>query len=151
MRIPEELRVIVEENVVACGAHVIDLVLRGDPRRPVVEIYVDAPGPVTTDLCGDISRRIAAGIDAGEFLASAYRLEVSSPGIDRPLQYPWQYGKHVGRDMRVRTQPPGGVVSEVTGTLLSLDDASVRISCTTGEDVVIPFTQILEAKVMPPW
>jgi len=151
MRIPEELRVIVEEHVIACGAHVIDLILRGDPRRPVVEVFVDAEVPVTTELCGDISRRIAAGIDAGAFLAPSYRLEVSSPGIERPLQYPWQYRKHVGRDLRVKMQPPGGPLSDVQGTLLTADDATVQLRSAAGEEVLIPFAQILETKVMPPW
>ena len=151
MRIPEELRVIVDESVIACGAHVIDLVLRGDPRRPVVEVFVDAEGAVTTDLCGEISRRIAAGIDAGGFLAESYRLEVSSPGIDRPLQHQWQYPKHIGRDVCVKVQPEGGTAYEVRGTLRAMAETGVQVRTAEGEEVQIPFTAIRETKVMPPW
>ncbi len=151
MRIPEELRAVVEESAVACGAHVIDLVLRGDPRRPVVEVFVDAEGSVTTELCGEISRRIAAGIDAGNVLAGAYRLEVSSPGIDRPLQHHWQYAKHIGRDVRVRVQAEGEAVREVRGTLQAVDAAGIRVRTHAGEEEPIPFAAIQETKVMPPW
>jgi ribosome maturation factor RimP len=151
MRIPEELLPIVNESVNACGAHVIDLVVRGDPRRPVVEVYVDAEGAVTTELCSDISRKIAAGIDAGGFLASAYRLEVSSPGIERPLKFQWQYCKHIGRDLRVKVQVPGGAPREMVGTLLAADDAGVRVRAATGEEMQVLFADVLETKVMPPW
>jgi ribosome maturation factor RimP len=151
MRIPDELRSIVDESVSACNSHLIDLVLRGDPRRPVVEVFIDAEGPVTMDLCSDISRRIAAGIDAGAFLAGSYRLEVSSPGIERPLQYEWQYRKHSGRILQLKLQPSGGVVAEIRGTLLAADDAGVHLRTPAGEEKQIPFAEIKEAKVMPPW
>jgi ribosome maturation factor RimP len=151
MRIPDELRSLADESARACNAHVIDLVLRGDYRRPVVEVFVDAEGSVTTDLCSDISRRIAAGIDAGAFLSGSYRLEVSSPGIERPLQFPWQYRKHCGRVLHVRVRISGQPVSEVRGTLLAADDAGVSIRTTAGEERRIPFADIDEAKVMPPW
>jgi ribosome maturation factor RimP len=151
MRTPEELLPIVNESVKACGAHVIDLVMRGDPRRPVVEVYVDAEGAVTTELCSDISRKIAAGIDAGGFLASTYRLEVSSPGIERPLKFEWQYRKHIGRDLHITRQTPGEAPREVVGTLLAADDAGVQVRATTGEEMHLLFADILETKVMPPW
>jgi ribosome maturation factor RimP len=151
MRIPEELLPIVNESVNTCGARVIDLVMRGDPRRPVVEIYVDAEGAVTTELCSDISRKIAAGIDAGGFLASTYRLEVSSPGIDRPLKFEWQYRKHIGRDLRMKVQVPGEAPREVLGTLLAADDAGIQIRAATGGEMQVLFADVLETKVMPPW
>lgn len=151
MRIPDELRSIVDQSVIACSAHLIDLVLRGDPRRPVVEVFVDAEGPVTMDLCSEISRRIAAGIDAGGFLAGTYRLEVSSPGIDRPLRYQWQYRKHCGRILRLKVQPPGGAGCEIRGTLLAADDAGVKLHTTAGEEKHILYAEIQEAKVIPPW
>ena len=151
MRIPDELRSIVNESVSASSAHLIDLVLRGDPRRPVVEIFVDAEGPVTMDLCSEISRRIAAGIDAGEFLAGSYRLEVSSPGIDRPLLHVWQYRKHYGRTLRLKVQPPGGAGCEIRGILLAADDAGVQLRTKAGEERHVLFAEIQEAKVMPPW
>jgi ribosome maturation factor RimP len=151
MRIPEELHPIVNESVSACSAHVIDLVLRGDPRRPVVEVFVDAEGAVTTDLCSEISRRIAAGIDAGGFLSSAYRLEVSSPGIERPLKYHWQYRKHMGRDLQVKVQTAEGTPAEVRGTLIAADEEGIQLRTQRGEEVRVLFAAIRETKVMPPW
>jgi ribosome maturation factor RimP len=151
MRIPEELRTIVDESVTACHAHVIDLVLRGDPRKPVVEVFVDTEDGVSTDLCSDISRRIAAGVDAGGFLAESYRLEVSSPGIDRPLLHSWQYVKHVGRDLNLKVNAAPGAGIEVRGTLLVCDDAGVTLRTAAGGEQQVAFADIREAKVMPPW
>jgi ribosome maturation factor RimP len=151
MRIPEELRSIVDESVTACNAHVVDLIVRGDHRRPVVEIYVDAESGVTTELCSEISRRVSAGVDAGGFLSDGYRLEVSSPGIDRPLIFPWQYRKHVGREIFVRCGKIAGTESEVRGKLTAAGDTDIRITAAKGKEMQIAFTDIHEAKVMPPW
>ena len=151
MHIPDELRGIVDESARACNAHAIDLVLRGDHRQPVVEVFVDAEGPVTAELCSEISRRIAAGIEAGGFLPETYRLEVSSPGIDRPLQHPWQFRKHCGRKLHVQLQPSGGPAGEVRGTLQLADDEGILVRPVDGVETRISYAAIHEAKVMPPW
>ncbi len=151
MHIPDELRGIVDESARACNAHAIDLVLRGDHRRPVVEVFVDAEGPVTTNLCAEISRRIAAGIKAGGVLPEAYRLEVSSPGIDRPLQHPWQFRKHNGRKLHVKLHPSGGLAGEVRGTLQAVEDEGILLLTADGVEMHISYSAIHEAKVMPPW
>lgn len=151
MRIPEELRSIADESAIACNAHVIDLLVHGESGRPLVEIFVDAEGPVTTDLCAEISRRIAAGIESGTFLAESFRLEVSSPGIERPLRHDWQYRKHAGRDLRVTLNTSGGPAGEMRGTLLGVDAEGIRLRVPKGDETHVSFAAIHESKVMPPW
>ncbi len=79
----------------------IDVVLRGDSRNRIIEIYVDNEDGITLDDCSLISRKINEGIERDEVIKSKYRLDVSSPGTERPLKYLLQYKKHIGRKLEV--------------------------------------------------
>jgi ribosome maturation factor RimP len=147
----DELREIAERCVAAASAHVIDLIVRGDRDRRVVELYIDAEGPVTTELCAGISRTIAAELDARTLLPGRYRLDVSSPGIDRPLRFRWQYKKHIGRKFRVALQ---NVPKEqiLTGSLTSADDEGITLTSPNGDSANrILWPDIGEATVVSPW
>jgi ribosome maturation factor RimP len=150
MRVPEPLRQAINTCATQSAAHVIDVVIRGDQRRPVVEVYIDTPGAVTTDLCAEISRNISAIIDATEIISSGYRLEVSSPGIERPLGFSWQYPKHIGRELLLKLASTPGVPAR-RGSLLAVDDEGITVRFAGSEETRILFGDIREAKVAPPW
>ena len=144
-----------QEVVDACAAHkgvqVIDIVFRGDRQSAVVEIFIDAEQGITTEVCADVSREVTAMIEAEGLLAGSYRLEVSSPGADRPLRFPWQYRKHFGRWLEVKLRSAEGIEARA-GKLLSTDDAGLVLQG-KGERGTehIPFNGIVEAKVKTPW
>jgi ribosome maturation factor RimP len=145
-----------EELVDACverhGAHTIDVVLKGRHQRPVLEVYVDAEAGVTTELCSAISRDINAALRTQPALDTLSQLTVSSPGIDRPLVFPWQYRKHVGRDLTVRQTIEGGGEEEVLGRLTAVgDDALLLETAQPAGERRIPFSAIVRAVVNSPW
>lgn len=151
MKLDEKLREEVVQAVTRHGAHAIDVVLRGDHRRPVLEVFIDAEKPVTIEQCTDISRDLSGVIEGARMLDSAYRLEVSSPGIERPLQHAWQYPKHVGRRIQLKVGKPGGAL-KLVGLLTGADAEGVRVLTGDGEEPVrVAFTDIREALVLPPW
>ena len=150
MRVPEPLRQAVNTCVTQSAAHVVDIVLRGDHRRPVVEVYIDTPEAVTTDLCAEISKKISAIIDATEMIASGYRLEVSSPGIERPLGFSWQYRKHIGRELLLKLVSNPGEPAR-RGSLLAADDEGITVRFAGSAETRIVFGDIREATVAPPW
>jgi ribosome maturation factor RimP len=151
MKVDEKLREEVANAVTRHGAHVIDVVLRGDHRKPVLEVFIDAENPVTIEQCTQISRDLSAAIESTRVLAGTYRLEVSSPGIDRPLQHAWQYPKHVGRKVRVTVRRPEGTL-KLVGVLTSADTQGVTVTPGPNEEPVqLAFTDIREALVLPPW
>lgn len=82
-------------------ATVLEIVVRGSTSRPVLEVFVDSEDGVSLEDCARLSADIGAFIDSENVFRSAYRLDVSSPGIDRPLQYQWQYKKNVGRLLNI--------------------------------------------------
>lgn len=129
----------------------IDLVVRGDRGKQVVEVYIDNEDGVTTDMCAVISTSITQAIESAGLLLGSYRLDVSSPGINRPLKFPWQYRKHVGRPVTVLIKSESGIRQE-TGTLHSCDQTEIVLDIGVGKPQVrILVPDITEFRVNTPW
>jgi ribosome maturation factor RimP len=75
----------------------IEAVIRGTEGRRVVELFIDSPEGITLELCSTLSKAVGDVLDAHHAFRGSYRLDVSSPGVDRPLQYAWQYARNRGR------------------------------------------------------
>ncbi len=147
----ERLRSIVAEQVERAGAHLIDLVVRGERGTRVVEVFVDSEAGITSDVCTTVSREVGEAIERTREIEGAYRLDVSSPGIDRPLRYPWQYRKHVGRKVHVKLQR-GQEPTERTGKLLAVDETGIMIEGgAQKEGSRSPFEMLQEVSVKAPW
>jgi|DewCreStandDraft_4_1066084.scaffolds.fasta_scaffold95039_1 ribosome maturation factor RimP len=127
------------------NAHLIEVVLRGKRSRPVVEVFVDAEDGVTSDLCSSISRDVGKVLDVLEQFPESYTLIVSSPGIERPLRFPWQYRKHIGRRMIVKVAG-----AEQEGTLRGVANEGITLELPQGS-VEIAFSSIERAVVKAPW
>ena len=147
----ERLRSAAEEVVEQHQAHVIDFLVRGDRGRRVIELYIDSRTGVSLDLCSTVSRALMTLISEKEMVDGDYRMEVSSPGIARPLRFPWQYTKHIGRRLQVRRRDAGEVVQQ-TGELVSADDEAITLRMgKEGGEARIPFADLIEATVKAPW
>lgn len=115
------LETVVTPVVQAEGLDLEDLTVAQAGRRRVVRIVVDADGGVDLDRCAEVSRSISAALDSADTLGSApYTLEVSSPGVSRPLTLPRHWRRATGRLVRVVLVEGG----EFTGRLTSADDGS---------------------------
>jgi ribosome maturation factor RimP len=133
------------------GAYLIDLIIRGNRGKQVLEVFVDNETGVTADLCGKISRSITEALDGAGVLLGSYRLDVSSPGIDRALRFPWQFRKHIGRVVDVSVSNESGTRRE-TGKLLSCDEAALVVEAGEGKPQIrIPLTEVNELRVNAPW
>jgi ribosome maturation factor RimP len=145
--ISKDLFPLVEPCCEAHGAQLIDIVLRGKQARPVVEIFVDAEAGVTSDLCTAISRDVGKELDVRDSFPQSYTLIVSSPGIERPLKFAWQYRKHIGRTLAVKTTTDERVVvGKLTAAL-----NEVIILHAGAEARTISLDTIAEATVKAPW
>jgi len=146
-----ELTDLVERCSATHGAHVIDLSVRGDRQVRVIEVFVDAEVGVTTELCSTISRDVVHDLDQSGLIRERYRLEVSSPGIERPLKFSWQYPKHIGRKVAFRVRQENGVESRL-GTLVGIDEDGITLEGDpAGTTVQLRFDSIVEARVKSPW
>lgn len=119
-------------------------------RHGTLRVYIDREGGVTLDDCVLLSGQISALLDVEDPIQLPYALEVSSPGIDRPLLSPEHYRSCAGSRVKLRLVSAGKRRS-VTGALVGLnEDGTVRIA-TEGEVLDFPLADIVAARVVPEW
>lgn len=128
------------------NAELLEYTLRGSSHTRTLEIFIDSVEGVTLSLCESISREIEAKLENDPIWNDIARLNVSSPGIERPLQYHWQFPKHVGRLLTIHFSDRTVRI----GRLYSADKDSIVID-DNGNIVTIPFTDIASAYVQLEW
>lgn len=150
MKISTAFREKIDACVAARGATVVDILARGEARAPVVEIFVDNLEGITLTLCRDLNKDLQPLFDA-EIPGGRYRLEVSSPGLERPIRFPWQFRKHLGKLVEV-TLPSEGPPMITGGRLTGLSDDGITIEETSSKkEVVLAFKDIISVTIRPPW
>lgn len=103
--------------------------------------------PMDVEDCATLSRALSAVLDVEDPMPGAYTLEVSSPGIDRPLTREKDYVRWAGHVARVETTQPIEGRRRFKGTLLSLENGTVRMKLDDGKEADVPLSQIFRAKL----
>lgn len=145
-KIEQIIKPLIEEQ----GAVLIDVAVRGERGGTVVEIFIDSIAGIDADRCAEVSRLISPAIEVAAVISGRYHLIVSSPGVDRPLQYDWQYARHAGRKMRVEMRGKEGI-SQIEGELQDTDERGITLRPEKGESLHIGFAEIVKAVVVPRW
>lgn len=99
----------------------------GNRRRRTVRLFVDRPGGIDHELLARISREVGAAMDEADAAQEPYTLEVSSPGLERPLTKPRHFAERVGQKVRVRTAEPVGGRKVWQGVLQEADSGGIRV------------------------
>lgn len=143
---------LVEEVLTGTPVYLVELTVRGARGSQVVDVFVDSDEALGVDTLAEINREIAFLLETESVFSDRYRLNVSSPGLDRPLKYPRQYKKNIGRTLRVHhRKPEGDGYTEITGALTSADDETITVAASGGKSRTIHYDEILWAKVQLPW
>lgn len=119
----------------------IELVLLEHPAPESLRLYVDHPGGVDLGLCERVTEAL------GDLLAN-YSLEVSSPGVDRPLTKPEHYRRYLGRKVRLQTAKPIDGQRNFSGTLAGADEESVELDSGDSQ-VTIPLAHVRRSNLVP--
>ena len=98
--------------------------------------YIDKEGGIAVDDCEVISRRLSDWLDKEDFIDDSYILEVSSPGLGRPLKKEKDYKRSIGREVEVRLYKAIDRQKEFTGTLSAYDDKTVTLAMEDGSEAV---------------
>lgn len=142
----ENIKGIVEKVVQNNGFMLIDLVLRGTERKRVIEVFMDGEKDVSADDCAKVSREIES--DLKDLMAKNpdYRLDVSSPGINRPLKFLEQYPKHVNRKFDVAYM--SGEEKKVLSGKLAAVEGDYLTFVANNKEVIINFNNIVKSNVV---
>lgn len=119
---PSRLIAVVEPIVEQAGAELVELQVAGSHGRPVVRAYVDTVEGITLDECARLSRLLEAELELSGAVPERYVLEVSSPGIDRPLTRRAHFERFVGHEVDVRLYAKREGRKKYVGTLEKVED-----------------------------
>ncbi len=150
MMIKEKIAGLIAPIIDAHQVDLIDIELKGKPGQLVLRIYVDMVGGIGLDQCAVISREISDVLDMADLIQGRYRLEVSSPGLDRPLKSARDFERNIGRQVRVNYRGEDGVVATLTGTIKAVTENEVLLEADAQLHRVALATIVL-AKVLAAW
>lgn len=143
-----EIAQIIEPSLQAMGYRLVRVAFTGG-QRPTLQVMAERldEAAMTVDDCAAISRSVSALLDVADPIPVAYTLEVSSPGIDRPLVRPEDYDRFAGFEARIELAHPLDGRKRFRGRLLGRVDGHVRLKTEAGE-ACVPLGDIARAKLV---
>lgn len=152
MDIEEKIAGICSPVLAGAGLELVFVEVSGLPRRRTVRLYVDKPDGVNVDDCARASRLVDQLIDASGVFNTSWVLEVSSPGLDRPLVKPSDYERFAGRKVKIKLKRPLENRRNLIGNLCGIGpDGVVKVQLEGGEEAGAPLEDIARANLVFEW
>jgi ribosome maturation factor RimP len=145
-----DLESMVEPVVETAGMELVDLTFRREGGGKILRVVVDREQGLDLDTISEISKKISRRLDAEGFDPGPYSLEVSTPGVERPLRRPEDFAKRVGEKVKVKTSEPVEGQHVHVGALAATDDLAVTVETEVGERR-LPFSSIAAARTVFEW
>ncbi|MCK8816484.1 ribosome maturation factor RimP [Natroniella sulfidigena] len=135
-----------EPIVASYDLELVDVEYNKEGPDWILRVFVDNIDGVSLDDCQQVSRDLSEQLDLNDPIEQSYLLEVSSPGIDRPLKTKQDFERFSGELVEISTYAPVNGEKELTGKLLGLEEENVKISL-DGEELSIPLSKIAKTKL----
>jgi len=142
----EEVRQQIDPLLRAQGFELVDLEYQRGPQGWVLRIYIDREGGITLDECAEVSGEIGTLLEVKDVIPNPYVLEVSSPGLTRPLKKPEDFSKFSHRLVKIKLYEPLDGRKNFKGTLLGLEGEKVRLEA-EGRVYELPLQGIAKANL----
>jgi ribosome maturation factor RimP len=144
----------IRDHLDTLGFELVDLRRTGTIQRPILQVRVDRPDSrpgqgVTADDCAGISRSLERFLESRALVGSRYVLEVSSPGLERPLRWPEHWRRFLGQRARVRSPALGG--RRIVEIVSVPDDEHVTLRPEQGGETTLHLDEISEATLLVDW
>jgi ribosome maturation factor RimP len=134
------------------GIEIVDVDLRGGGKSRLLRIYVDKPDGVSHGDCEFISKNVGTILDVEDVIpGGTYRLEVSSPGVERPLKRARDYERYIGRKAKVLLREPVADKRRWEGVLAGLSGSTVTLAPASGESVQFDVHDVERANLKFEW
>lgn len=147
----DRLRTLVAGIIENEGIDLLEIATGGGRGNRIIRFFVDRDGGIGVDECARLSRELSDVLDfhQDDLGLDRYRLEVSSPGIDRPLRSETDFSRNVGRMVTMTHRTDEGI-SGLEGRIKGIQDSEVIVTTDEGETVV-PLSAVEQAKIKPEW
>lgn len=129
------------------GFSLVDVEYKRERRGWILRVFIDKEGGVTLEDCARVSREFGQLLDVEDIIPTSYHLEVSSPGLDRPLKKEEDFVKYSGRKVRIKTKEQISGRRNFKGALLGCTEGKVMVKVEGSEVFAIPFSAILKANL----
>jgi ribosome maturation factor RimP len=143
-----QLHELLEPTVRALGYRLWGLEYRAQGRQALLRVYIDSAEGITVDDCARVSHQLSGVLDVEDPIAGEYSLEVSSPGMDRPLFTLEQFNAYVGDDVRLRLRAAFEGRRKFQGRLVGVEDDEV-ILVVDEHEYILPYELIDKANIVP--
>jgi len=140
----DRLQEIISPILWTLGLELVDVVCLGQGPRSVIRVLIDKPGGVTITDCEQAHKALGPALDVADPFPHAYTLEVSSPGLDRPLKRPQDYQRAIGKHINVKLRQPLDGQWKLSGELMQADEQAVVLNSAQGSSVPQPLRLGLE-------
>ncbi|MBI4653887.1 MAG: ribosome maturation factor RimP [Nitrospirae bacterium] len=144
----KQLRNLIEPIVEDMGIKLDNIELAKGGNKLLLRIFIDREGGVTLDDCERVSREVGIQLDVEGIIPSSYILEVSSPGLDRPLRKPEDFRRFSGRVARVVTYKPIDNQTFFIGEIIEAGDTDIVLLLPKGKKVTIAYEDISRARLV---
>src|SRR6185312_15400188 len=147
-----QLEHLAAQSAAAAGAELVQVEVCGQGNSRLLRVLLDKPGGIALDDCERVSHALSQALDADEsVMPGNYILEVSSPGLDRPLVKPADYARFAGQRARVKTRLPVAGSRNFVGAILASEATGVRLQPEERgrEAVLLPWDLVASARLVP--
>ncbi|PMR67742.1 ribosome maturation factor RimP [Halomonas heilongjiangensis] len=142
------LHALIEPVVTAMGFELWGIDFLSQGKHSCLVIYIDHEEGVSVDDCADVSRQVSAVLDVEDPIRGEYRLEVSSPGMDRPLFTLDQFARYRGHEVKLKLRTPYEGRRKFQGLLAGIENDEVLLQL-DGEEYCFPIDSIDQAHIVP--
>ncbi|MDX1529528.1 MAG: ribosome maturation factor RimP [Gammaproteobacteria bacterium] len=139
---------LIKPAVEALGYELVGVEYRRGRKRALLRVYIDKSDGITLDDCERASHQVSGVLDVEDPIVEQYDLEVSSPGLDRPLFEPEHFERFAGHRVRMRMSPPVDGRRKLSGVLLGIEGDQVRVD-EEGNERRIPLESVSVARLVP--
>jgi ribosome maturation factor RimP len=147
--IEEKLFRLIEPLCKTNNIYLHNIEIKGSHRNIIITVTVDTESGITLNICQSLSREISDLLEQKDFIEDNYRLEVTSPGIDKALEHPFEYRRNIGRDVKV-TYFQDNTIKEFTGKLINYNEKDLTFEMER-ERIIIPLDKIKNVKIKLRW
>ncbi|MEE9274066.1 MAG: ribosome maturation factor RimP [bacterium] len=140
-----------EPVAAALGLEIVEVEDAAERKRRVIRIYIDKPGGVGLADCERLSRELAERLEEADVITSRHVLEVSSPGLERPLRKAADFHRFRGSRVRVRLRGADGGRSRITGVLRGIEGGLVTVDTDEGAGRTFPLDEVRKANLEVDW
>lgn len=138
---------LIEPAVKALGFELWGIEFFAQSKRQLLRIYIDGPNGINVDDCAAVSHQVSGILELEDPIAGEYVLEVSSPGLDRPLFKPSQYERYIGEQLKVRLKVPYEGRRKFSGVLTAIENDEIVLHEGDSE-YLLPFETIDKAHIV---